>query len=182
MPALNPQSVQGSSGMNTSTNRFNLGKKRSASSRVWLVIFCLALVAACALPLRAQPGDSLAPDTNAAGNHPGVRQDPRLDSGWLFQQGDVAGAENPGFDTAGWYRRQLEVAPAKGKRYCLRFEAASPVADVYLNGQFLGEPRGGFGAFCFEITTHLSASGNILLAVRVSKGQALEESWVWKLN
>src|SRR5208282_4958993 len=36
------------------------------------------------------------------------------------------------------------------------------------NGKMLGEHRGGFGAFCFEITTNLSASGTNLLAVRVS--------------
>ena len=67
----------------------------------------------------------------------------------------------------GWYRRELDVTPETGKRYFLRFEAASLVADVYLNGKSLGEHRGGFGAFCFEITTNLSASGTNLLAVRV---------------
>ena len=41
------------------------------------------------------------------------------------------------------------------------------MADVYLNGQFLGEHRGGFGAFCFEITQQLSDTGTNLLAVRV---------------
>ena len=58
--------------------------------------------------------------------------------------------------------------PETGKRYFLRFEAASLVADVYLNGKQLGEHRGGFGAFCYEITGELSASGTNLLAVRVS--------------
>jgi beta-galactosidase len=67
----------------------------------------------------------------------------------------------------GWYRRELAVTPETGKRYFLRFEAASLVADVYLNGKLLGEHRGGFGAFCFEITTNLSANGTNLLAVRV---------------
>ena len=42
------------------------------------------------------------------------------------------------------------------------------MADVYLNGKFLGEHLGGFGAFCFEITKQLSGSGTNLLAVRVS--------------
>jgi beta-galactosidase len=68
----------------------------------------------------------------------------------------------------GWYRRELDIAPESGKRYFLQFEAASLVADAYLNGKLLGEHRGGFGAFCFEITTNLSAGGTNLLAVRVS--------------
>ena len=68
----------------------------------------------------------------------------------------------------GWYRRELDLKPQAGKRYFLRFEAASLFADVYLNGDFLGEHRGGFGAFCFEITGHLSASGTNVIAVRVS--------------
>ena len=69
----------------------------------------------------------------------------------------------------GWYRRDLNLgAPQSGKRYFLRFEAASLVADVYLNGAWLGQHRGAFGAFAFEITTNLSATGTNLLAVRVS--------------
>ena len=67
----------------------------------------------------------------------------------------------------GWYRRELNVTPEAGKRYFLRFEAASLVADVYLNGKLLGEHRGGFGAFCFEVTKQLSETGTNLLAVRV---------------
>ena len=42
------------------------------------------------------------------------------------------------------------------------------MADVYLNGKPLGQHRGAFGAFCFEITTNLSAGGTNLLAVRVN--------------
>ena len=123
-----------------------------------------------------------------------VREDTRLDSGWQFNQGEVAGAEQSDFNAVGWpavslphcwgweqaqkgesfyrgpgwYRRALDVTPQTGKRFFLRFEAASLVAEVYLNGKLLGEHRGGFGAFCFEITTNLSASGKNLLAVRVS--------------
>jgi beta-galactosidase len=71
----------------------------------------------------------------------------------------------------GWYRRELDIAPEAGKRYFLRFEAASLVADVYLNGKLLGEHRGGFGAFCFEITKQLSENGTNLLAVRVDNSK-----------
>ena len=123
-----------------------------------------------------------------------VRENTLLSSGWLFKQGEVPGAEKTEFNAGGWqsvtiphcwgweqaqlgedyyrgpgwYRRELAITPEKYKRYFLRFEAAGSVADVYLNGQFLGEHRGAFGAFCFEITTNLSATGTNLLAVRVS--------------
>jgi beta-galactosidase len=84
--------------------------------------------------------------------------------GWEeAQQGNTNYYRGPG-----WYRRELDVLPQKSKRYFLRFEAASSVADVYVNGNFIGEHRGAFGAFCFEVTTNLSASGTNLLAVRVS--------------
>ena len=113
-----------------------------------------------------------------------------LDSGWKFQLGEATNAEQTSFNDAawqavsiphcwgwqeaqqgntnyyrgpGWYRRDLEIQPQKGKRYFLRFEAAGSVADVYLNGGLIGEHRGAFGAFCFEITTNLSAGGTNLL-------------------
>jgi len=123
-----------------------------------------------------------------------AREDTRLDSGWKFQLDDPTNAAAADFDDAGWpavsiphcwgwedamqgknyyrgpgwYRRELDLAPAAGKRYFLWFGAASTVADVYLNGKLLGEHRGGFGAFCFEITRQLSAGGTNLVAVRVN--------------
>ncbi len=73
----------------------------------------------------------------------------------------------------GWYRRQLNVGPpARGRRYFIRFEAAGSVAEVYLNGKLLGQHRGAFGAFCFELTPALSQTGTNLLAVRVSNAPA----------
>jgi beta-galactosidase len=127
-----------------------------------------------------------------------ARESETLNSGWHFILGEVSGAENVGFNAGrweiislphnwgwqeaqsgkkyyrgpGWYRRELNLAPEPGKRYFLRFEAASLVADVYLNGNFLGEHRGGFGAFCFEITKQLSGTGTNLLAVRVDNTKA----------
>jgi beta-galactosidase len=123
-----------------------------------------------------------------------ARQDSLLGSDWRFKPGDIPGAEavglsdtnwetisiphNWGWQEAqqgkdyyrgpGWYRRELDLKPQAGQRYFLRFEAASLFADVYVNGDFLGEHRGGFGAFCFEITGHLVAGGTNVIAVRVS--------------
>lgn len=69
----------------------------------------------------------------------------------------------------GWYRREMDVPnPKANRRYFLRFEAAGSVADVYLNGKWMGQHRGAFGAFCFELTKELSKTGTNSLAVRVS--------------
>jgi beta-galactosidase len=56
-----------------------------------------------------------------------------------------------------WYARTLEVpADWKGKkRVFIRFEAASLVAKTYINKKLLGEHRGAFTAFCYELTNYL---------------------------
>jgi hypothetical protein len=52
-----------------------------------------------------------------------------------------------------WYRRHFQVPAAlRGKRLLLHFGAVDYVARVWLNGQFLGEHRGGYTPFAFEIT------------------------------
>src|SRR5690606_3360910 len=51
----------------------------------------------------------------------------------------------------GWYRLEFET-PAEGARHWLEFGAASLVADVWVNGQHLGQHRGGFTAFRFDVT------------------------------
>ena len=47
--------------------------------------------------------------------------------------------------TKGWYTRQVSVDPsAKGKELYLVFEGAASIADVYVNGQHLGQLRGAY--------------------------------------
>ena len=56
----------------------------------------------------------------------------------------------------GWYAKRFSVPKEwEGKRLFVRFEAASVVATVYLNGQILGEHKGAFTAFCFELTNEV---------------------------
>ena len=70
----------------------------------------------------------------------------------------------------GPYAKRLDIPAArKEKRVFIRFEAASLVADVYLNGKKIGEHRGGFTAFCFELTPYLDFHGDNILRVRVDK-------------
>ncbi len=123
-----------------------------------------------------------------------AREITNLNSDWRFKRGDVQDGEQIAVDTAdwqtlslphswgweeaqrganyyrgpGWYRRELNLSPTRGKRYFVRFGAAGSMADVYVNGRHLGQHRGAFGAFCYEITRVLTNGGNNVLAVRVS--------------
>jgi beta-galactosidase len=68
-----------------------------------------------------------------------------------------------------WYDRGLSI-PAEWRgtrRVFVRFEAASTVARVFLNGTLLGEHRGAFTAFCFELTDLLNYGGDNQLRVQV---------------
>lgn len=68
----------------------------------------------------------------------------------------------------GEYRYSLDVSPAMlKKRIFLRFEAVSQVAQVVVNGKNTGTHRGGFNAFCLEIT-NLLRKGTNLIEVKVS--------------
>ena len=52
-----------------------------------------------------------------------------------------------------WYRRQFKVPAAlQGRRLLLHFGAVDYIAHVWLNGKFLGEHRGGYTPFAFDIT------------------------------
>ena len=61
------------------------------------------------------------------------------------------------YEGACWYERTLDIpADWEGKkRVFIRFEAASSVAKTYINKTLLGEHRGAFTAFCYELTDYL---------------------------
>jgi beta-galactosidase len=75
----------------------------------------------------------------------------------------------------GWYRRTLALDDGlKGKRVFLYFEGANQRADVYVNGAYAGEHRGGYTAFAMDVTRFLKFDGKgneNLLAVQVDNRQ-----------
>jgi beta-glucuronidase len=73
-----------------------------------------------------------------------------------------------------WYRRKFDYAPsAPGRRLFLYFGAANYQADVYLNGQKLGQHIGGFTPFQYEVTGRVLPTGNSLV-VRIDNRRHLE--------
>ncbi len=69
----------------------------------------------------------------------------------------------------GWYRKHFRLDPAdKGKRVSVRFDGVYMDADVWLNGQSLGNHPYGYTSFAQDLTPHLKAAGQEnVLAVRV---------------
>lgn len=70
--------------------------------------------------------------------------------------------------TPAWYRQAVRIPDAyEGQRTFLRCEGASLVKEVYVNGHLVGEHRGAFTAFCFELTDVVVPGETALIAVRV---------------
>ncbi len=66
------------------------------------------------------------------------------------------------------YERNLSRGDEmKGKRVFLKFDAVSTVADVYVNQHWIGQHKGGYTAFCMELTDVLH-DGDNKIAVTVS--------------
>jgi beta-galactosidase len=74
----------------------------------------------------------------------------------------------------GWYRLSFNT-PTEGLRHWLEIGAASLVADVWLNGEHLGQHKGGFTAFRFDITDKLAGSGANSLLVKVNSTEPQDD-------
>lgn len=62
-----------------------------------------------------------------------------------------------------WYRRSFHVpAEMQGKRLLLRFGAVDFSCQVYLNGQQVGQHRGGYTPFALDVTAALCEGANDL--------------------
>lgn len=118
-----------------------------------------------------------------------------IDSNWRFIRQDVSNGRDPGLDdrtwqivslphtwnkkdafddTRGyyrgpaWYRKKLTIGKElSGKQIFLKFGAANQVADVYVNGHYATEHKGGYTAFAMNITPYVHFGEENVIAVRV---------------
>ncbi len=73
-----------------------------------------------------------------------------------------------------FYRLHFAVASSDlQKRFFVYFEGAFQVADAYVNGQHLGQHRGGYTAFLFDATSAVVAGDNVL-AVQLSNADCVD--------
>jgi beta-glucuronidase len=62
-----------------------------------------------------------------------------------------------------WYRKSFDYERRPNTRLFVYFGAANYFADVYLNGEKIGQHEGGFTPFNFEITKLVRGTGNSLI-------------------
>lgn len=120
-----------------------------------------------------------------------------FNDGWKFLRSDAAEVMNVSYDDSAWeriplphswntdaytekayyqgkawYRKQFTLPAAyQDKQLYLKFEAASKAATVYINGQEVGEHRGGYTAFTLDITPYCSTSAPHTIAVCVDNSR-----------
>jgi len=117
-----------------------------------------------------------------------------INPGWKFTKGDISGAQASSFNDASWssvglphsasipffiddsayvgwtwYRKHLTIDGAySGKQVFVEFEAAFQHAWVYVNGTLVGEHKGGYTGFTYNITPQVIFGQDNVIAVRLS--------------
>jgi beta-galactosidase len=118
-----------------------------------------------------------------------------MNQNWRYYPAKIDAASAPGFDDSAFtriviphtnvrlpwhnfddkdyefvstYRRRFRLPQsAKGKRVFVDFEGAMTASTVWINGVPLGEYKGGYTPFSFELTPHLHADAENVLCVQV---------------
>jgi beta-galactosidase len=133
-----------------------------------------------------------------AANPPGRLVLP-MNRNWLYSRSSAEGAHSKEFDDSGFervviphanvrlpwhgfdektyefvsiYRRHFKLPEeARGKRVFVDFEGAMTASTVWINGTSVGEYRGGYTPFFFELTPHLDFAGENVLAVALDSNE-----------
>lgn len=76
-------------------------------------------------------------------------------------------AGNEFFRGACWYRKNLTLDKLfEGRKIYIEFGAINSISDVYVNGVHLGEHRGGYSIFRYDITNLVNFDGENTIAVK----------------
>jgi hypothetical protein len=72
----------------------------------------------------------------------------------------------------GWYRKHFSISKEYfGGKVFIEFEGVQKYCKVWINGKFVGDHKGGFGSFDFDITGYLKPGEDNVLAVAVNNIQ-----------
>lgn len=136
-----------------------------------------ALILGCALPLHAQREDqTVNHDWRFRFSHQVERNSgKRVDLPHTWNTTDALVGKIDYKRGIGNYTKKIFVpSDWKGRRLFLRFEGANQITNLLVNGKMVGEHRGGYGAFVFEITDRVNYGKDNTLLVRVNNAETLD--------
>jgi len=82
------------------------------------------------------------------------------------------GFDEKEYEFVSLYRRKFKLpAGARGKRVFVDFEGVMTASTVWINGKCLGEYKGGYTPFSFDLTPYVKFDGDNLLAVDVDSSE-----------
>src|ERR1700751_5635582 len=85
------------------------------------------------------------------------------------------GFDEKTYEFVSLYRRRFKLpASAKGKRVFVDFEGVMTASTVCINGTRLGEYKGGYTPFSFDLTPHIDLDGENVLAVDVDSSERVD--------
>ena len=72
----------------------------------------------------------------------------------------------------GWYRLRFKTPPSStARRYFLQFDGVGAIADVWLNGHYLGKHAGAFSRFRLDASAAVDPSGENLLVLKADNSR-----------
>jgi beta-galactosidase len=128
------------------------------------------------------------------------REKESINESWKQFTGDIAGAEKVDFNDAtwqtvnlphtwnaidaytqrkyfkgiGWYHKNLLLTNKYiGKKLFINFEGVFLKANIYINGKFVGEHKGGYTAFTFDISNYVTIPGQNSISIKVDNSKDL---------
>jgi beta-galactosidase len=160
-------------------------KRPMGITTVWILVCILILIDPCSVLC----GMKYNPPASS-------RKEVGLNGNWKFYKGDVAGAEQAGFDDSDWislniphtwnaidgsdggddyyrgicwYRKHFRPDGSdSGRRFFLQFDGANLVTDAYVNEIHAGTHKGGYSRFRFDITSMIHPGLDNVVAVKVN--------------
>jgi beta-galactosidase len=85
------------------------------------------------------------------------------------------GFDDKTYEFVSIYRRRFKLPPeARGRHVFVDFEGVMTASTVWINGVKLGEYKGGYTPFSFDLTPHVDFSGENVLAVDVDSTERVD--------
>jgi beta-galactosidase/beta-glucuronidase len=86
---------------------------------------------------------------------------------------NISEADNPYWWVGwGWYRKHFSLNKEySDRKVFIEFEGVQKYCKVWLNGKYLGDHKGGYGSFDFDITQYIKQGGDNVIAVAVNNRQ-----------